>query len=257
MTYKRNLPSFGLIASAGLIPGISRYRRFGVNDDIDTGSTPEYLGVQSNGFTFPTSADTVEIVSDSANDTAAGTGTRALFISGLNADYEEISEVVPLNGLTAVTSTLEYLIIHICYGVSAGSNENNVDHLTITHTTSGNTLAEIGAGKGRTQQIWGIVPKDTEWFIDTLRFNVQNKSSSATGIIDVQIQPFGTNHWQTLNTYELTNSASGINVKTGHADYIIIPAKAKYRVLITFVTSNNTEVSGNVGGYFVRKGFSY
>lgn len=258
MTNKRHLPHFGLIASAGLIPNIRRYRRFGVNNDIDTATTPEELWDEVGGpFTFPTVADTVEVSSSSANDTAAGTGTRVLKITGLNANYEEIEENIIMNGTTAVTSSNEYLILHSCFGISAGSSELNEGLITISHTTSGDDLARISPLLGRTQQLFGIIPVDAEWFVDTVRFNVQNKSSSASAVIRLQVQPFGTNHWQTLNTYELSSGSSGLVSKSGHDEYVVVPSKAKYRVRIVSVTANNTELSGSIGGYLINKGFSY
>jgi hypothetical protein len=61
------------------------------------------------------------ISSGSASDAAAGTGARTITISGLDADYNEISETVTLNGQTAVNTANSYLRVFDMNVATAGS----------------------------------------------------------------------------------------------------------------------------------------
>lgn len=61
------------------------------------------------------------VSSSSANDTSAGTGARTIVVQGLDADYNEVTETVTLNGQTAVTMTASLLRVNYAYVATAGS----------------------------------------------------------------------------------------------------------------------------------------
>jgi len=82
---------------------------FGFNPDVDTSSLPEDLWRASAVYVFPPSAAVLRLVSDSANDTLAGTGARTAEILGLDANYMLQSETVNMAGLTQVLTTNLYL----------------------------------------------------------------------------------------------------------------------------------------------------
>lgn len=71
---------------------------------------------------FPTTAAQIKISSTNANDTSAGTGLRTVLVSGLDSNYEQLSETVTLNGQTAVLTTNSFIRINKLTGVTAGSS---------------------------------------------------------------------------------------------------------------------------------------
>lgn len=73
---------------------------------------------------FPASALQLSVSSDSANDTAAGTGARTVYVGGLDANHNQISETVTMNGQTAVLTTQSFLHINQCYVVTTGSGNS-------------------------------------------------------------------------------------------------------------------------------------
>jgi hypothetical protein len=96
--------------------------RFGWANGV--GSTPQTITtVVSAGalYAYPTSATVMKVSSDSANDTAAGTGARTILISGLDSSYNKISEIITLSGQTAVNTTNSYLRITYTELLSTGS----------------------------------------------------------------------------------------------------------------------------------------
>ena len=67
----------------------------------------------------------IDCVSDDADDTSAGTGARTIFIQGLDADYDELTEVLIMNGLTPVQSVNTYMRIFRTQNITAGATEWN------------------------------------------------------------------------------------------------------------------------------------
>jgi hypothetical protein len=92
---------------------------FGYNPDIDT--SVETVWPQGGLLSFPASALQLSVSSSSADDTALGTGARTVYLEGLDANHNTISETVTLSGQTAVTTTESYLHINNCYVQTAGS----------------------------------------------------------------------------------------------------------------------------------------
>lgn len=92
---------------------------FGYNDDVDT--SLETIWPQGGILPYLPSASVLSVSSDSANDTSGGTGARTVRIEGLNANHSSISEIVTMNGQTAVSTANQYLHINGLHVLSAGS----------------------------------------------------------------------------------------------------------------------------------------
>jgi hypothetical protein len=65
----------------------------------------------------------LKVSSSSANDTSNGTGARTVFLSGLDANHNTISETVSLTGQTAVLTVQSYLHVNQCYVATAGTSD--------------------------------------------------------------------------------------------------------------------------------------
>ena len=90
---------FELQVSRGQIAYHEFIHKFGYNPSI--GATDETIWSEGGLYVYPTSASTMYISSSSADDTAAGTGARTATVYGLDADFEQISVTVSLNGQPA------------------------------------------------------------------------------------------------------------------------------------------------------------
>ena len=95
---------------------------FGFNGDVDT--SPETIWPGGGLLTYPSAALQLSVSSSSASDTSNGTGARTVYLAGLDANHDEINEIVTLNGQTAVTTTKSYLHINEAYVLSAGSGNS-------------------------------------------------------------------------------------------------------------------------------------
>jgi hypothetical protein len=95
---------------------------FGFNPDVD--QTEVTVWPHTGLISHPAAALQMNVSSSNAADTSAGTGARTVLIQGLDANYNEISEVVTLNGQTAVTTANSYLRINYAMVVTAGSGKS-------------------------------------------------------------------------------------------------------------------------------------
>ena len=114
---------FELQVARGQIQGHSVVRVFGYNPDVDTSEE----SVWPNGGTVPhpTTASVLKISSTSANDAAAGTGARTVFIGGVDGNFNIVSETVELDGQTAVNTVNEYLYVNEFYVLTVGTGGAN------------------------------------------------------------------------------------------------------------------------------------
>lgn len=128
--------------------------KFGENDSTGT----SWEDTAPFAWTPLTSADTLDISSNNTNDTSAGTGARTIKIIGLDGNYNEIEEIVTMNGTTTVTTTKSFIVVHRAYTITSGSNETNIGTITITDTTSATTQGIISPDQHSTIQAFSIVP---------------------------------------------------------------------------------------------------
>lgn len=113
----------------------------GHNETI--GATWELVYPKSQAYTWLNAVDTLHVLSDAAADAAAGTGARTVYVWGLDADWNPISETITMNGVTAVASTLEYIRVQGAYVVTAGTGGQNAGHISIMDSMENWTLQYI------------------------------------------------------------------------------------------------------------------
>lgn len=123
ITRQGTFEPFGLQVSRNQIQGHSGIIIFGYNPDLDT--SEESIWPDGGAIPHPTVASVLKVSSSDANDTSAGTGARTVLISGLDGDYNTVTETVILNGQTAVNTTNSFLYVNAFYVVTAGSGGQN------------------------------------------------------------------------------------------------------------------------------------
>ncbi len=136
--------------------------KFGFNSDVD--DSLETVWAQGGLYSYLASASVLKVSSSSTADTSAGTGARTVEISGLDTNYDEISETVTLNGQTAVNTTNEFLRINRMVVRSAGSGGQNAGVIyagtgTVTTGVPANKYATIAIGDNQTVMALWTVPR--------------------------------------------------------------------------------------------------
>lgn len=119
--------------------------KFGSN--LAVGSTLAPI-TTSGTFQTPTVLTSLEILSSSVNDTAAGSGLRTVTVEGLGIDWLEVSETVTMNGTTAVALTTQFYRVNRLFGATSGTYASSA---APSHS-SNVTLRTAGAGV-----TWGII----------------------------------------------------------------------------------------------------
>jgi len=113
---------FELQVARGQIQGHRNVTVFGFNPDVDTAQVSVWP--LPSLITFPAAALQMTVSSTSADDTAAGTGARTVVVQGLDANYNEVTETVTMNGQTAVTMSASLLRVNYAYVATAGSGNS-------------------------------------------------------------------------------------------------------------------------------------
>lgn len=182
---------FNLQVARGQVQGHSTLNIYGYQPAVTTTSYPVWENVSA--YTYPTSA-TIMYLSGTAGDTAQ------INISGLDYAYNQISEIVTLNGATAVATIKQYLRIN-SMSVFVGSATNPANTVYLKNQSGTVTYAQINAGIGRTQMGIYTVPAGHTFYLQRIAIytslngndfvTYQNKTISAAGVVQVTQQaPF-------------------------------------------------------------------
>ena len=182
---------FDLQVARGQVDGHSTVNIYGYQPTVGTTSIPVWEN--ATAYTYPPSAITMYL-SGTAGDTAQIT------IVGLDASYAPITEVVTLNGATAVATTKQYLRINSMF-VSVGSATNPAGIVYLKNQAGTVTYAQINAGVGRTQAAIYTVPAGYTYFLQRVNIYTSlngndyvtytNKTISSSGVVQLTQQaPF-------------------------------------------------------------------
>ena len=135
--------------------------KFGLN--LDVGTSFETIWTGSTLYSYLAAASVLKISSASTDDAAAGTGAQTVYIGGLDANYNEINEIVTLDGQTAVNTTKSYLRVFRMYVVTAGSGGTAAGIIyagtgTVTSGVPANIYGQILVGYNQTAMAFWTVP---------------------------------------------------------------------------------------------------
>lgn len=186
---------FDLQVARNQIMGHSTQNIYGYQTTVGTTFIP--IWENATAYTYPVAATQMHLAG-SVGDTAK------ILINGLDANYNQISETVTLNGATAVTTTKSYLRIN-GMSVSVGSATNPSGVVTLKDLTDTTIYAQINAGVGRTQAAIFTVPAGYTFYLSRIDINTslngnnfatyQNKTIASNGVVQLTQQaPFAINY---------------------------------------------------------------
>ena len=163
----------GISIARGDITGFSNIQKFGHNEAV--GTTLQTMWSQSTLYTYPVSATIMTVSSSDVNDDNGDTGAWTVEVFGLDTDYNEINEIVILDGQDEVATQNEYLRVNRAIVRTAGTsgwNEGSIyvgtglvssgvpaNIFTIIDPTDNQTLQAfytIPAGKTGYLTLWNI-----------------------------------------------------------------------------------------------------
>lgn len=240
--------------SAGVEAGYIRGVQSGVMTDVDTVELPGDVWGGSAAITgaFPwiPSPRALEILSDSANDTAAGTGMQSAMVVYLDANYLQQVIVVALNGVTPVALPV-CAHVQLVLVFAAGSVGTNVGNLTVRDAGAGPMRNFVAAGQGNSQQAVMMTPAGYTYMLKQITMSLQTNAGAArTATIMLWFREFGRGYYQVL-PIELNNSQP---VTLNFDPPIPLREKAQMAVRVVAASSDNGNVSASLSGYFRANG---
>jgi len=236
-----------ILIALGYRPGIRLIDSVFTNTDIGTGTVPETISQVGGMLQIRTTAAVVEIVSDSALDTSSGTGAREVLVSGLDVDYNMISETIIPNGLTAVQGSLLFYRINDVRCTSAGSTKSNAGNILVRDAGAGTTRAKIAAARGRSED--GVFTVPAGYTLLATGWTVASRDASGDSSADVEF--FATTNGVRRVDWSLTVTGTvPANLGSTHVFY----EKTDIEVVVSRVLSNGTRVSFHGHGVLVGPG---
>jgi hypothetical protein len=254
MNLKNNtkITDFTTEVALGNVLNAETWNKWGYNDDVDTGGE-EIIASWGGVWQPPTTAETVDFVSTSANDTSGGTGLNSIVIYGIDENRESIIEVLTLNGLTPVTTVNTYFGINRVAPFLCGTNKANIGTIDGSQTTSGIMIAEMPAGETVMQQAIFYVQTGYTFLTSNLHINV------------IKISGSGGNPEVTIRGYVYSPVANAniqifkTKIDTQRGNTVIIPASEFFTITensVLYFTAetdtNNTSIDLRFSGKEIK-----
>lgn len=168
-----------LEVARGNIPGQSTVIIRGHNPDLDIADG--FQDVAHDGdLTYLTAAETMNIVSDDANDDAGDTGLRTLIINGVDGGGNFVSETITMNGTSDVETVKTYLRVNAMIGMTVGSSGWNEGEVTATGTVTATIQAHMGVTESLSQNSNYTVPLGKTFFLLKIELNAAKISGGGT-----------------------------------------------------------------------------
>jgi len=249
---------FRALATLGLIPGVSRFTVQGHNTDVDTGSVPEDVWQFGGLYPFPTSAQSLEVLSSSAADTAAGTGARSVRVTGTAADLSPISEVVVMNGTSPVALSNSFYRINLFVAVTAGSDGSNAGSITLRVASAGPVLGFMEARDGLSMSGIYTVPAGFRAVPIDVFLSLNRPGGASTTNVEVVIKTrdqAANSPWIARQIFSLQSNGTSV-VSRDPATPRVLPAGTDFRFEVVNVSSNDANISASVGFILFADTFS-
>ena len=229
---------FNLQVARGQIAYHHSIYKFGNNAAV--ANSLETIWQQGGLYSYLSAATVLKVSSSSTNDTSAGTGARTVELFGLDGDYNEISEVVTLNGQTAVNSTQSYLRINRMIVRSAGSGGANAGVIyagtgTVTTGVPANIYATIN-GDGTNQTLMALWTVPAGYTAYLMQYDVSNGTTSNTPAVCkilLVARPFG----EVFQAKDVKSLTTGMHIE----NTIVTPLKftEKTDIEVRAISSGN------------------
>ncbi len=162
-------------ATLGRVGGHSRAAVYG-HTPTPTANSDVWEG--AGLYPFQSAQTKLEILSASASDTAAGTGARTFTLTGLDGNFNPVSEVLTLAGVTPVQTVNNYIRVNGLVIASAGSGNTNAGDVTLRVTGAGATQAIARAGYGYSKSCIYTVPTGFTLLVNDLFFAVAGNGNA-------------------------------------------------------------------------------
>ena len=234
-------------AAFGDVSGYKVVNKFGHN--ATAGAGDDVWGGDGIYAFYPTTAQTVYAVSDSAADDTSSTGAHTVVFYGLDSNWLEANETVTMDGVTPVALTNTYRRMFRGIVSTIGTAESNVGNLTVTNA-EGTVAIYINANEGQTQHTIYTVPSGKSALF--MKGYVAMGNDDKNGV-DCTMQWQARSNNGTTGAWATKGQISLVNIGSSHWQYEygapagMILAKTDLRIRVSAVNGDTTVEA--VGGY--------
>lgn len=223
--------------------GAVLWNKFGYNNDVSIGT--EVIASFGGTFTPLITASTLSIVSTSTNDTnSAGTGCRQIVIVGVDANRDEQTEIVNMNGTTPVVTSTTWFGINRMTTYLAGTGLVNAGTITATAVTGSTIQATMPSGEGVTQQCIFFTHQKTKALADWLLVNTLKQAGGVNPVVTIKGWVYSAVSNGKYEVFRLGVDTSVENtVELAPSHSFVIGEKSCFWLEIT-TDKNATQVSG-------------
>jgi hypothetical protein len=173
---------FGLNVARGLVKGVTGLSISGYSSAVSSSFVP--LWEINGSYTYLPSAQVLRVWSDSASDTNV-----SILISGLDANYDPITETVVLtNGTTGVLTTKQFLRVN---NMATIGSVNAIGTIRAGSSDKSITLAGIVDGNGRSQMSIYTVPNGYTFYLSQVNVYTNSNGSQYVNYRSYTQQPNG------------------------------------------------------------------
>jgi hypothetical protein len=189
------------------VDGVSQINIFGFSSGVQQTFIP--LWEANTALSFPTNAIQMNVASTSTSDNS----TSQVTISGLNSDWNEIIEVVSMNGTSNVTTANSFLRINSMAMTKPADGQNtNVGSISARNGL-GTAHALILPGIGRMQNAWYSVPAGKSFYVRNINaFCGESKSGASPDWI----------YYRVLTTNNITRMTSTLLTTNFQHEYKVL-----------------------------------
>lgn len=219
-----------------------RVAGLGYNPDVDVATVPEDVWPGGGLYPWMAAATSLEIVSSSALDTAAGTGARTVSVACLDANYLEIPQTVTLNGVTAVPIPLACLRVNGLALLTAGTGRINAGTVTVRDLGAGTTRSIMPIGYGVARQSVYTVPAGYTLQVISIYIAGLLNSGVATNF-DVSTFLQASAGGRYILPITIATGTSGVYRHDAEPG-IVVTEKTDFALRVTNVNLDNTAVTG-------------
>ena len=145
---------FRFSLATGKVLGLTTRELYGDNPDIN--GTLEPVWNTGGNFPYPTSAQTVSIVSTSANDDVANVGVREVRVEYLDDNFVTNIVDVEMDGTNAVQVATDFYRLQTMRALSVGANGDAEGAITLAY--GANTVATIATGTNESRGSQFTIP---------------------------------------------------------------------------------------------------
>jgi len=227
---------FELQVARGQITYHRTITRFGYNSDIRNAA--ESIWNSGGIFPFPTAA-----VILTATSSAAGTDENCAFlINGLDASYNEISEVIVLNSSGVGVTTKSFFRVNDVINVGTKSLTG-----TLPFANDGVTYAYINDGDNRTSNFAYTVPAGYTLYLQHGELSHAAESTNQTLLGKLRIRPAG-GVWLTVAETTLNNSRADYDWNY----FVAVPEKTDIDATAICSKNQPNSVSASFHGVLIK-----